>query len=1054
MKKLYLLLFAIYFLAGGTLAAAQAPALRGTVLDAEKHPVMGANVALLGTRYGAVSDAAGHFTLDAPVGEYRLRVSFIGFKPYELGVRLPMADTVTAVLQSNSNSLSEVTISTGYQQIPKERATGSFVAVPRTLLERSVSTDIVDRLRDVVPGLSFNQNGSRLSIRGQSTLFSNADPLIVVDGFPYNEPIENLNPNDVESISVLKDAAAASIWGTRAGNGVIVITTKKGGFNRPIAITFNSNVQVGERPALFSLNRMSSADYIGIEKRLFSEGYFDGTEAADNHLPLSPVVELLIQQRDGGLSAVEADKRIQALSAIDTRDDLLKYFYRLSVKQQYALSVDGGAALNRYFFSAGYDRNLDNEAGNGFNRVTLNGSQTTRIGGRLELSTALNFTRTAADKNNPFGLTWNRGQLLFPYARLAGPNGEPLAVTKDLRQNFVDAAPGAGLLDWNYRPLQDLRLSDNQNTQTAFRLNTGLKYRVLPGLNAQVLYQYEQTQTSGRDHQPAESFFARNLVNRYTQDDGSGTLTRTIPAGGILDLANSAAASHDGRAQLDYEHLFGTKHELTALAGYEVQSLNVAGDTYRLYGYDNVHASSGPVDGVTPFTYYDDLNNSAPIPLNQSNSSATDHYRSYYANAAYTYDGRITFSASGRLDQSNLFGVRTNQKGVPLYSAGLAWNIAKEAFYHMAWLPELKLRASFGYNGNSNKSLSAYTTASYFDGSDALTGLPYAGVINPPNPQLRWERVRHINFGLDFGALDGRLSGSFEYYFKRGIDLIGQAGFAPSTGITIFTGNTATASGHGLDLNLESKNITGKFNWVSNFYLSYVTDKVVAYNRQSTALSYLSDGSIGGYALSGRPLYAIYSYRSAGLDPQTGDPQGYLDGNISKDYGAILAAATPDNLVYHGPSRPPVFGAFRNTFTYGNWSLSANISYKLGYYFRRSSIRYGSDYGLAGQNGDYAIHWQQPGDEARTVVPSLPAVPDTQRDQFYAYSSALVESGSHIRLQDIRLAWSLPKYKLQVYAYAANLGILWRANKAGLDPDYANTYTVPRTIAGGIRFTY
>lgn len=1054
MKIFYSLILGIALLAGASNVLAQAPSLRGIVLDAERHPVLGANVSLLQTGYQAISDAAGHFMLNAPPGRYRLRVSYIGFSPYEQDLSLPLADTLTAVLQSSSNSLNEVTVSTGYQQIPKERITGSFVTVPRALLERSTSTDIIDRLKDVVPGLSFNSVGTRISIRGQSTLFSNADPLIVVDGFPYNEPIENLNPNDVENISVLKDAAAASIWGTKAGNGVIVITTRKGGFNRAPAVTVNTNVQIGERPALEKLNRMSSADYIAIERRLFSEGYFDGTAAADNHLPLSPVAELLIAQRDGSIGASEAGSRIDALAAIDTRNDLLEYFYRPSVKQQYALSVDGGSATNRYFFSAGIDRNLDSEAGNGFNRLTLNGSNTSRLGNKLELSTALSFTQTGTDRNNPLSLTWNRGQQLYPYAQLASPDGRPLAVTKDLRAGFINSATAAGLLDWNYRPLEDLRLSDNHDAQIAARFNTALKYKVMPGLSAQLLYQYERTENTNRDLQPAGSYYARNFTNRYTQDDGSGTLSHPIPAGGVLGLANSAATSRDGRFQLDYIKSIGNKHGLSAIAGYEMQGLHVTGNTYRLYGYDDEHASSIAVDGVNTFAYYDDPNNSSVIPMGQSSADATDHYRSYYANAAYTYDNRLVFSASGRLDQSNLFGVKTNQKGVPLYSAGLAWHVSGENFYHVSWLPELKLRGTFGYNGNSNKSLSAYTTASYFDGSDSQTGLPYAIVLNPPNPQLRWERVRNINLGLDFAALSRRLSGSIEYFFKRGIDLIGQASFAPSTGITVFTGNTAGTSGHGMDLTLESRNLSGRLGWVSNFFLSYVTDKVTSYNQQNTALSYLSNSNIGAYPLTGRPLFAVYSYESAGLDPQTGDPQGYLNGLVSKDYAAILAAATPQSLIYHGPSRPTLFGALRNTFTYGNWSLSANISYKLGYYFRRSSIRYGNDYGLAGQSGDYALRWQQPGDENRTVVPSLPAAPDNRRDQFYTYSSSLVERGDHIRLQDVRLTWSLPKYKIQVYTYAANLGILWRANHAGLDPDFANTYPMPRTIAGGLRFTY
>jgi hypothetical protein len=518
-------------------------------------------------------------------------------------------------------------------------------------------------------------------------------------------------------------------------------------------------------------------------------------------------------------------------------------------------------------------------------------------------------------------------------------------------------------------------------------------------------------------------------------------LSRPIPAGGILDLSEARSANHDLRGQLDYAGVFKEKHELNAIAGYEVQSLHVLADTHRLNGYDADHATAVAVDGVSLFGQYDNPASALAIPLNLSENDATDHYRSWYANAAYTYDRRLSLTGSARLDQSNLFGVRSNQKGVPLWSAGASWSFS-----------QFKLRATYGFNGNINKSLSAYTTASYFPATGTVALLPYAQIINPPNPELRWERVRHINFGLDFGLKGGRLSGTFEFFLKRGIDLIGQTAYAPSSGITVFTGNTANTSGQGLDFSLQSHNLRGRLGWTTDFFLSYVTDKVTAYGQQSTSSNYLTNGVYGGYAFLGRPLFAVYSYAWAGLDPANGDPQGYLQGAVSKNYAAIVAGTAPADLVYNGPSRPPVFGALRNTLTYGHWSLSANISYQLGYYFRRASVYYGNNYGLAQQSGDYARRWQQPGDELRTSVPSLPAVSNTSRDQFYQYSAALVEKGDHVRLQDLRLAY---RYRqLEVYGYAANLGLLWRANKQHLDPDYFTTYAPPLTLAAGLRFTY
>ncbi|MGN8072657.1 SusC/RagA family TonB-linked outer membrane protein [Mucilaginibacter sp. 22184] len=1061
MKQLYRICLGVLLGFPVRLMAQGPEVLRGLVQDHAGLPLRGATVLVQGMGRQVLTDSLGAFRVSLPAGAYQLRVSFVGYQPAVAALTLPRRELLLVVLENPVRELGEVVVSTGYQQLPKERATGSFVQVDKKLLDRSVSTDIIDRLRDVVPGLSFNTLGTRISIRGQSTLFSNADPLIVVDGFPYNQPVENLNPNDVQSVTVLKDAAAASIWGSRAGNGVIVITTNKGGFNRAPRVALNANVAVGARPDLYYQPRMSTGDYIGLEKRLFTEGYYTALENADGHPPLSPVVELLIAARDGKLGTAEAERQIGLLSRLDVRDDLNRYFDRKSVSQQYALSLDGGSANQRYFYSAGVDRNLSNLVGNAYDRVTVSGNHTWVLR-KLELSLGMNYTGSRTDRDNPGNLGWGNSSRIYPYARLADDRGNPLAVVHDYRQSFVDAAPGLGLQDWAYRPLQELRLADNRQEVADYRLNTGLTYAISKGLKAQVLYQYERSTATGRVLQGADSYYTRNLVNRFTQVDADGVLSLPVPLGGILDLENDISVNHDGRGQLNYDGAWGRKNELSAIAGYEIQTLRVRGDSYRYYGYDADHATMKPVDGITQFTYDDNPNSGGSIPLNQAESDHTDHYLSWYGNTAYTYDRRLTLSASARLDRSNLFGVSTNQKGVPLWSAGLAWELSREGFYHLEALPYLKLRATFGYNGNINKHLSAYTTASYFDGSDTQTQLPYARIVNPPNPELRWERNRQINLGLDFGTRGRRVSGTLEFYLKRGLDLIGNTAFPPSSGILTFTGNTASTSGRGLDLNIDTRNLVGRWKWSTAFLLTYVTDKVGAYDQVSNASDYLASGNIGAFPLTGRPLYAIYSYRWAGLDPRTGDPQGYLNGQVSKDYAAMQSAATPQNLVYNGPSRPVVFGALRNTLAYRGWSLSFNISYRLGYYFRRSSVFYGTDHGLSQQSGDYALRWQQPGDERRTSVPSMPAVSNIQRDDFYRFASVLVDKGDHIRLQDINLSYVLDRRllpflqegSLQVYLYAANLGILWRANKDHLDPDAGSTYPLPRTIAGGIRLTY
>jgi TonB-linked SusC/RagA family outer membrane protein len=1026
MKYLYLCFLSLFSVA----AFGQ---LRGQVLNDQGVPLSGAS--LFFNQHTRPTDKDGRFIFNVLPGNYILRISFIGYRDTSLTVEVP--GNITIRLQAAANDLHEVTVSTGYQEIPRERATGSFVQVERAVLERGVSISILDRLQDNVPGLAFNNRGAAFSIRGQSTLFSNAEPLIVVDGFPFNQPITDLNPNDVESISVLKDAAAASIWGSKAGNGVVVITTKKGKFNQAAKISGSATVNVGAIPDLDYKGHMSSSHYIDLEKKLFSQGFFTATETSPQHLPLSPVVELLIAARDGKLSAASANAQIDALRGNEVSTEYRKYFYRPSVNQQYAANLSGGNAVQRYYFSAGYDKNLDNLVGNGYDRFTLNGKNTWKWKS-LEFSADLYLAQTTTTRNNPGGLYWNRGPQLYPYARLAGPNGEALAVTEDYRQSFVTAAQNAGLLDWNYRPLDELHNRDNTGKLFEQRLNTGLKYRLPAGFSAQVRYQYDHSITTGRNLQDLGSYATRNLINRFTQVAGT-TLTRPLPLGGIMDLDNAASVNHDVRGQLNFERDFG-KHSLTAIAGYELQTLHLLDDTYRLYGYDSEHALGQAVDNVSIFSYYDYPLLATSIPANLGETDATDHYRSYYANAAYTYDRKLVLSGSARLDQSNLFGVKSNQKGVPLWSAGAAWIFS----------PQLKVRATFGFNGNINKSLSAYTTATYADASGSIALLPYATITNPPNPELRWERVRNTNLAVDFSR--GRLSGTLELFWKQGLDLIGNTAFPPSSGILAFTGNTANTSGHGIDLQLHSENLKGAVKWSTDLIISWYRDKVTAYSQTASPTDYINSTNSGVFPLVGKPLYALYSYQWAGLDPATGDPQGYLNGAVSKNYTAIMTAATPDNLVYSGPANPTVYGALRNTFGYGHFNLSFTLNYKLGFYFRRNVTGYGNDEGLSTQSGDYARRWQKAGDELITNVPSVPTAPNSARDQFYSRSSANVYKGDHIRWQDLRLAYDLEKVRF--YAYAANLGLLWRANKAGIDPLAANSPPAPFTLAFGLRFTY
>jgi TonB-linked SusC/RagA family outer membrane protein len=1066
-RTLYILILICYTIAAAAQIKEPGNLIKGVVVNQENVTLPGATIQLKNSNIRTTTRSQGTFSLYVAQNEFTLVVSYIGYKTKEVPLRQPLTNPIIISLIENSDSLKEVIVSTGYQQQSRERATGSFSKVDNKVLDLKVSTDILSRLQNEVPGLIFNTVGNgaagsnSITIRGQSTIYSNTQPLIVIDNFPYEGDLNDINPNDVESITVLKDAGAASIWGSRAGNGVIVITTKKGKYGHPTQVSFNSSVTIGQKPNLFYQSRMSSADYIDVEKMLYNQGYYQSAIQSSNNQPLTPVVNLLLSATNGTISTADANAQIEALAKQDVRNDFEKYFYRKSVDQQYSLNISGGASNQKYYLSAGYDKNLDNLVNNGYDRVTLNGTNTYGfLQNKLELTTAINFTNSKTTQNNSgYGaINMTQSIPLYPYARLADDQGHPLATVKDYNTAFIQSAEQQGLLDWLYKPLDELRFANNTSSIIDYRINTSLSYKILPGFSAQVLYQYENSSTGGQNLQSQDSYFTRNLINNFTQVNGDGTLTHNIPLGSILDLNNQKYTGQNFRGQLNFQKEWLNENEINAIAGYEVQDQHTTGNIYRLYGYDSEHAISGAVPYGDFFEQFSNPGNYSSIPNIDAETDLTNRYLSYYANAAYTYKSRYILSGSARFDQSNLFGVKTNQKGVPLWSAGLAWNISKESFYKIDWLPYLKLRTTYGYNGNVNTRLSAYTTASYQPGAYSSTGLNYAYIDNPPNPDLRWERVQIFNLGIDFSTRKNILSGTLEYYNKKGLDLIGETPYPPSSGITDFTGNTANTAGNGVDLNITSHNFDGQFKWYTSFIFSYVTDKVTNYATKQNVSDYLT--SLGGFPLQGKPLYAVYSYSWAGLDPQNGNPRGYLNGVVSEDYSGIIAGATTDNIIYNGPARPTKFGSLRNTFTWRNISLSANISYRFEYYFRRNSVNYTDVLNGIGSSGDYESRWQNPGDENHTNVPSMPSSIDNSRDEFYLYSSALIAKADNIRLQDINLSYSLnrlqvkklPFSNIRFYLYMNNVGILWKAYKGNLDPDYATAVYPPgRTLSLGIK---
>lgn len=1020
-------------------AAAQLYPVHGNVFEASTHqPLQGVSVAVTGGSR-TLTNSSGEFTLQSRLQRPVLVLSHTGFRTLEI----KSDSSGIYFLVENIVSLKTVTVSTGYQDLSGKSATGSFEKIDNTLFNRATTPDVLSRLDGVSSSVFFSKAAGKndIYIRGLSTINTGTAPLIVLDDFPYEGNISNLNPDDIESVTVLKDAAAAAIWGAKAGNGVIVLTSKKGGYGQKVRLTMNSTITIQQKPDVFyDKNFLNSSDFIDVEKFLFSKGRYDADLSNTSTRPvISPVVELLYDVRAGILSQSVADGRIDSLRGIDVRNDYTKYLYRNAAIQQYNGSLSGGSANVNFFLSAGYDKNLATATGNQNERATFYSLTQIKPLRKLDVQAAINYTYNKTNNDNIGKIVPGSGKnVLYPYASFADASGNALPVEYGYRSSYLDTAGGGLLLDWKYRPVDEMHLANNGDILQDILLKLGIKYQLTSSFSAEIKGEVERAQDEVRNNYSIDSYFARNFINRYSQRSGT-LINRNIPNGGILDRSNNTLSAYGLRAQLNYSSRW-KDHKLNFIAGSEIRNSHNASATGRTYGYNDNTLTFSNVDYISNFTLYGGLGTAA-VPDVSGFTDILNRFVSFYSNAVYSFKERYTFSASARSDASNLFGVETNRKWTPLWSAGIAWQLSDEKFYNVKAVPVARLRLTYGYNGNVNNTIAAVPVIQFGFVSSA-TNLSYAQTSTLPNPALRWERTGIINGGLDLESRNQRITGSLEYYYKKSTDLLAPTQIDPTLGLTTLTMNSADLSGKGVDLTLNIKIIDRQIKYKVQTLFSYVTNKVLKYLP-----AFANKGGYAGYSynivpIAGYDPYSLISYRWGGLDPQTGDPMGYIGGVLSKDYTKLTSPSTFDELVIKGTTRPPYFGNIIQTVSWKAFSLSANISAKFGYYFRRPSLSYSNLFNSWLGNIEYAQRWQKPGDELITNVPSLTYPANQGRDNFYNYSEVMLEKGDIIKIQDIRASYD-PTLRnkgvfknLSLYMFISNPLVLWRANKYGIDPSY------------------
>jgi TonB-linked SusC/RagA family outer membrane protein len=1055
--------------------------VEGHVTDGQGGPLEGATIKVKGTPRSVITDAKGAFNVTANVGDV-IVVTYVGFKTQEL--KITNSTDLTIMLQPAPIAMEEVrvNVSTGYQTISAERATGSYGVVTAKELKEVPSNNLMERLEGKVPGVRFNIFGNSIQIRSVNTFTNNTAPLIVIDGFPMiatgdaqkltNIPLSTMpggavlsafNAEDIEQITFLKDAVATSVWGARGANGVIVIQTKRGKKGAPV-ISLSSTVSFSKPADLNKLNWMNSAQYVDLETEMVNKGFYSDALASPYYDPLyttntSDVLEWLFRVKRGTATQAEADAAIAQISSRSNYSQIEKYLLQNAVTQQHNLSISGGGENNTYYISGNFNKDVPIYRSNSSKNIILNGNFTNELlNGRVRLRTGFSYQYAGSTINQAaLDALTNSSTSLRPYDMLVDANGNHIQRDIIFRPEVAAGFVSQGYLPFSYNAIDELNYSNTKTSLNQIRLNGDVDTKITSWMDLDLSGSYQRNINNSYTINDVNSYAGRIFMNTATTiSSTTGKPEYNLPYGGTYTLSDANAYDYSLRAQLNLSRDITADHHISGLAGAEIREVYAKSYGSTQYGYDKDANSFGTVNPTTPYMTMYGYTTTLGNPFTGI-SEQRNRYLSYYGNAAYVYKGRYNLSGSARFDDYTLLGISRSKRAKPFWSAGFKWNMQEESFMqHYSWLNGLDLRLTYGTGGSVP--LAGYNTAVIsLSQTDPNTQLPIASIYNPANQQLGWETTHTLNEGVDVRVFNNRLVVHSDVYQKKSSGILANLPFNPTYGWSSLQYNTGTMKSSGYEFGITAK-VVDKNDWgiVSTFNFSYNKTKVTDSRYKDFTGVALAQG--GFTALTGYPVGATFVYRSAGLDA-TGQTQIYdRDKNIINSTTNLTSAFDIKDLKYVGLKIAPYQGGFFNTFRYKNFDLGVQMTYYLGHVFLKPSINnyptYDGFYGTLGRQVDLAYRWKKPGDEAFTNVPGLTGV-NFNSVMRYKYSDNLVRSADNIRLQQISLGYHFPASmlpkrvfrSLSISGNVRNLGMIWVKNKEKIDPEYlngnSNYYSMP-----------
>lgn len=1018
--------------------------ITGIVKDEFGESVPGANVLVKGTTNGTITDMDGKFAINARPGE-TLIVSFVGYTNLEQKIT-PSKTDYTIHLQPDNQLLDEVIV-TGYQTISKERATGSFAIMTPKDMEGKLQTNILDRMEGMVGGMKMIP-GKTPEIRGVSTLSGTKTPLYVVDGIPYEGSLDAINPADIVNVTVLKDATAASIYGARSANGVIVISTRMGQTGKT-RVNYTGSIKFNPLPDRDYYNYTSSAETVDLMKDLFKS--YHNTYDPNDRRSTNEIYLLMYQHEAGKITADELEKQLDVYRNQDRYSQVKDAFLRsVEMTHQHNLSFNGGSEVYKYALSVNYQKELPFEKEQSTSRLGFNWKNQFNFFKWLRVDVGVINSNVDKDYDNGvtgFGLL-NGGT---SYRMLRNADGTHAQWYQDKSQLELDRLNGLGLQDETYVPLNELKNSHYNYTSKYWNTNVGANIKIIEGLSLDLRYQTETTSTYSKQYDSMNSVKVRTQINNGTIiDKATGKVTNLMPVGGQVAETRGANNSYTLRAQLNFNKSFLDMHDIQVIAGAERRKVTSESTYIKKLGYDDVSLSYKTINeldlGVLQYGTESIFGSFSYQDKTPAFIYKDDRYVSFYANASYTFNNRLTATGSVRVDQSNLFGTDPKYQYKPLWSVGGHYALLQ----NWKWVDRFAVRATYGINGNVAKGSGPYMIATNSITGNSNTNEFYSDITTPPNPTLRWEKTGVTNVGIDFTLLKGRLSGSVEYYNKSTVDLLGNRAIDPTFGWSKLLLNYGSMRNSGLEVSLQSENITtNDFRWTSNLIFSYNKNKLTKIENSGTsAYSYFSTAqNREGYAMN-----SLFSIRYAGLDKE-GFPQAYkADGSIVGDYTLL----EKEDLVYSGTQDPPYSTSLSNRFAYKGFDVDFMFVFYGGHKLRDVASGYMfTMYPVMNSTGavdrDRLNYWKNPGDENDPNMAPRFLYRESRSgatSPLWQYADKHIQKGDYIKLRDLSIGYTFPREWMRKY-FVENLRVslqvqnlwYWAANDKGLDPEAWNGTT-------------